>query len=188
MKRRSPTKRKGAPTWSERMETMQLEAWANQLEGLWWNAEPEVRARFITEERPLSDCQMGDLERLAVAAFLRRLAGNPAVLKAIVAPRRSPGRKGNRKRAWLAALEFELSRREGKFDSVADSVAKSWGIGRATLTKAWGKFAERTAETQCLGGWRYWADYELRNFRRNHRSIKPRQRRAAFIKYLHSSN
>lgn len=117
-----------ARTWTpEEYEAARLLAWANQLEGLWWNATPEVRARFI-DGRPLHECQMGDSERLAVAAFLRRLAETPAALEVLSGGRRR-GRPSGDADDYRIALDYLATReRLGKSEAAVVEVRRAWGL------------------------------------------------------------
>ena len=164
-----------------RCEAARLEAWANRLEGFWYNATAQERERFAGQALlPITDSLRCD-----IAAYLRGLAGNSQAIYALVSatpPRAPRGRKP--KPTWCAVLEFELRRREGKFDIVSQSVGRKWQISRSKLTAAWKANRERTPENQRLGGWRYWANYEIRTFRAGHRGGTPAERRERLIEHL----
>jgi hypothetical protein len=167
--------------WAAKVEALRLLNWSDLLDGI-----PPG------SKQPGADTPMRPIqpeERRAIAEYLRRLASNPRALGALLDAAQRPRRRGpkaNRPRAWRAALEFELRRGEGKFDLVTSDVARAWGVSRAGLAEAWVKQHARTPGNRQLGGWRYWASYELKRFRAAHRGMKPRAFRVAFIKHLRS--
>lgn len=191
MKRKKPARRqqtgakrisaKPINDWAATLEAARLERWADLLDGV----PPGAHKAGLT--LPMRRIESDD--RRAIAEYLRRLAGDPRALKALLAattPSARRGPKADRPRAWRAALEFELRRRETKFELVAVEVAEAWRIGRATLVDAWQKQRARTPQNRELGGWRYWSAFELLRFRATHRSITPGARREAFIEHLRS--
>ncbi len=180
MTRRPPT-RPSAIEWAAKLEAARLERWADLLDGVPPGAH---EAGLELPMRPLEsdDCR-------AIAEYLRRLAGDPRAVKALVAatkPRAPRGPKADRPRVWLALLEFHCRRREAKAELVAVEVAGIWRMSRSALFAAERVSGARIAANRTLGGWRYWAAFELRRFRATHRDLTPRARRAAFIEYLRS--
>lgn len=145
-----------ARTWSKaEREAAQLDAWANQLEGLWWNVTPEVRAQFIAGRRPLRECQMSDNERLAVAAFLRRVAENPAALAALQGePKR--GRRSTLASDYAVALDYLATcERLGKSEAAVSEVRRAWKLSRASVLR---KYQQSTLAKSRQPGRKYKGD------------------------------
>ena len=183
MTRRPPTRRPPArppvDDWAAKVEAARLERWADLLDGV------PPGAHKAGRELPMRRIESDD--RREIAEYLHRLAGDPRALKALLAATKPSARRGpkaDRPRVWLALLEFHCRRRHAKSDLVAVEVAGIWRMSRSALFAAERVSGARTAANRTLGGWRYWAAFELRRFRATHRDLTPRARRAAFIEYL----
>jgi hypothetical protein len=125
-----------ARTWSPAdREALRLTDWANKLEGLWWNARPEDRRRFI-DGRPLRDLVLDDSERMDIAACLRRLAANPVALKAY-AGRPKRGNPGAYTKAFRVALDYLATcERLGKSEAAIAEMQDAWKpMSRATILR-----------------------------------------------------
>jgi hypothetical protein len=182
--RRKPRAATGQ-NWAERMEAARLHHMADQILGIpptYGAARPSTALFDPPRDAPLPALLLADIERWRIADYLRSLT-KPRVVRALRRAQPAPakrGRKTDGARLWRAALHLEISTRRRR--KLTKEVAHAWGLSKSRLYEI-SRLSEKSGKCE-LGDWRYWAAYELRKFRFGHRDIRPRARRAAFIKEL----
>ena len=137
--------------WKQKMESAQLDRWAEQLLGI------PFGARDKTVTLPLRPIYLIDAERIAIANRLHYFALKPTIINAIVASRQRQGRRGNPGdpgRVWNIALDYEVTRDRFKLQKKTKAILE--------VMNAWQckqKSAVTRAYTECKEdkGWQEWA-------------------------------
>lgn len=143
--RKNPETKKVGLTSAEEYQAMRLNNYADKLLGIPFRhgrtpSYEEINQLYgdFNLGKPLREPIIADTERLEIASFLRALARNPKVIKAMLEPRKrrgAPTTKGARN--WYITLDYDLAyKRHGKAEAALTEIMAAWQLGRTAVFEA----------------------------------------------------
>jgi hypothetical protein len=167
--------------WRADFEIARLQNWAKRVESV------PMPSEHYKKFGRLPDVALSDLERIGLAAYLRRVADNPEAIAVLVGnplPEKKRGVKASRKvvaRNYHVALDFRLTRRRiGRKVWPLSEVWAAWNISRSQVMAA-------HVNLEKLDYFRRWAALWLRTFRAKHPSLHGLELRTALSRNLRES-